>query len=268
MRALSQADASEFAGVKFVLTDMDDTLTFGGKLAARTYTALEQLQRASIKVIPVTAAPAGWCDQMVRMWPVDAVIGENGALSMLARKGGIERNFWSGETTVDTDMQQLHVLRDLAVARLPEARVAADQPFRLASLAFDLPMSREATGTLVELLRANGARVAVNSLWVLAWIGDCDKLAMARRLMREVFDLDIDTAAGSVVYVGDSANDAPMFAHFPKSVGVSTVVEHLHAIAHPPTWVTVGPGGEGFVEVAEAVLSARAQSSRSTNMQS
>jgi HAD superfamily hydrolase (TIGR01484 family) len=257
MRSLSQADASEFAGVKFVLTDMDDTLTFGGRLAARTYAALEQLQGAGIKVIPVTAAPSGWCDQMVRMWPVDAVIGENGALHMLRREGGVARSFWTGEAAVETNMQRLMALRDLAIAKLPDVRVAADQPFRLASLAFDLPASREKIGALIELLRANGAQVTVNSLWVLAWIGQCDKLKMTRRLMRDVFDLDIDTASDSVVYVGDSANDAPMFGHFPKSAGVSTVVDHVHAIDHPPAWVTVGPGGEGFVEVAEAVLSAR-----------
>jgi hypothetical protein len=259
MRALSQADASEFAGVKFVLTDMDDTLTFRGRLAARTYAALEQLQNAGIKVIPVTAASAGWCDQMVRMWPVDAVISENGALYMLRREDGVARGFWTGEAAVEANMRRLMALRDLVIAQLPDVRIAADQPFRLASLAFALPTSRATIGTLIELLRAHGAQVTVNSLWVLAWIGECDKLKMARRLMRDVFDLDIDTASDSVVYVGDSANDAPMFGHFPKSAGVSTVVDYLHEIGHPPAWITAGPGGEGFCEVATAVLSANSR---------
>lgn len=42
--------------------------TCRGRLSARTYDALERLQRANVTVIPVTAAPAGWCDQMARMW--------------------------------------------------------------------------------------------------------------------------------------------------------------------------------------------------------
>ena len=30
-------------------------------------------------VVPITGRPAGWCDHIARMWPVDAVVGENGA---------------------------------------------------------------------------------------------------------------------------------------------------------------------------------------------
>ena len=78
MRPISAAASVDLRGVQVVLTDMDDTLTFDGKLSAETYDALERLEAAGVRVIPVTAAPAGWCDQMVRMWPVTAVIGENG----------------------------------------------------------------------------------------------------------------------------------------------------------------------------------------------
>ncbi|VVE19716.1 MULTISPECIES: hypothetical protein [Pandoraea] len=80
MRHLSDATPSEFKDVRFVLTDMDETLTYRGRLAADTYRALERLQKAGIRVIPVTAAPAGLCDRMARMWPVDGVIGENGGI--------------------------------------------------------------------------------------------------------------------------------------------------------------------------------------------
>jgi len=59
-----------------VLTDVDDTLTDGPRLPGAAYMAIERLQGAGITVIPVTAAPAGWCDLMARMWPVGAVIGD------------------------------------------------------------------------------------------------------------------------------------------------------------------------------------------------
>src|ERR1044072_9127742 len=78
MKPLHQADASTFQGVRFVLTHMDETLTYRARLAARTYEALERLQQAGVIVIPVTAAPAGWCDQMARLWPVAGGIGEKG----------------------------------------------------------------------------------------------------------------------------------------------------------------------------------------------
>ncbi|MGQ7932214.1 HAD family hydrolase [Paraburkholderia sp. D1E] len=80
MQPLSLAPFHQFSTVQFVLTDMDETLTYKGRLAASTYLALERLQANGIRVIPVTAAPAGWCDQMARMWPVDGVIAENGGL--------------------------------------------------------------------------------------------------------------------------------------------------------------------------------------------
>src|SRR5438105_4881593 len=68
------------AQIGFVLTDVDDTLTDGPCLPAAAYLAVERLRDAGITVIPVTAAPAGWCDLMARMWPVGAVIGENGGI--------------------------------------------------------------------------------------------------------------------------------------------------------------------------------------------
>ncbi len=73
---LSKADA---LGIRFVLTDIDDTLTKDGKLPPQAYNALWALKEAGIRVIPVTGRPAGWCDLIVRQWPVDAVVGENGA---------------------------------------------------------------------------------------------------------------------------------------------------------------------------------------------
>ena len=65
--------------IRYVLTDIDDTLTLDGKLPAVAYGAMERLQQNGIKVIPITGRPAGWCDHIARMWPVDGLVGENGA---------------------------------------------------------------------------------------------------------------------------------------------------------------------------------------------
>src|SRR5690349_24706804 len=79
---LSSMPAHVRAGISYVLTDIDDTLTTDGKLTADAYRALEQLHDAGLIVVPVTGRPAGWCDHIARMWPVDAVVGENGAFYM------------------------------------------------------------------------------------------------------------------------------------------------------------------------------------------
>ena len=76
MKPFSQFPPALSRQVRFVLTDVDDTLTDGPRLPASAYAAIERLQGAGITVIPVTAAPAGWCDLIARMWPIGAVIGE------------------------------------------------------------------------------------------------------------------------------------------------------------------------------------------------
>ena len=60
--------------IRGVLTDIDDTLTLHGQLPAVAYTALERLKAAGLLVVPVTGRPAGWCDHIARMWPVDSVV--------------------------------------------------------------------------------------------------------------------------------------------------------------------------------------------------
>ena len=79
MRPLGDIPASVRAGIRYVLTDIDDTLTTDGRLSAAAYAALERLANAGYRLIPVTGRPAGWCDLIARFWPIDAVIGENGA---------------------------------------------------------------------------------------------------------------------------------------------------------------------------------------------
>ena len=75
MRPLCEFPQEDLRKIKFILTDIDDTLTTNGRLPAKSYHALEKLHQASFKVIPITGRPAGWCDHFARMWPVDAVVG-------------------------------------------------------------------------------------------------------------------------------------------------------------------------------------------------
>jgi hydroxymethylpyrimidine pyrophosphatase-like HAD family hydrolase len=73
-------------------------------------------------------------------------------------------------------------------------------------------------------------------------------------MMAQVFALDIEAERQKFLYVGDSLNDEPMFGFFPNSVGVSTVTRVLAHMSAPPRWVTRGPGGRGFNEIARALL--------------
>ncbi len=77
---LAAAPPALLRPVRWVLADIDDTLTTDGRLTAPAYAALEALAEAGLRVVPVTGRPAGWCDMIARQWPVAAVVGENGAL--------------------------------------------------------------------------------------------------------------------------------------------------------------------------------------------
>lgn len=259
MLPLEEAEISTFRDVRFVLTDMDETLTYRGRLAAETYTALERLQAAGVTVIPVTAAPAGWCDQMARMWPVDGVIGENGGFFFRREETahGIERHFWHDGEDGAALSNRLARIGEQVKHAVPSARFADDQPFRLVSLAFAQPKHREERDAILGALHKAGANVTVNNLWVLGWLGGYDKLAMVRRVLLDHYDLNVDSDPAAVLYAGDSTNDAPIFSFFRHTIGVSTVLDYIDQIPQPPRWVTRGPGGAGFVEAANAVVASR-----------
>jgi HAD superfamily hydrolase (TIGR01484 family) len=258
MRPFAEFPATAARRIRFVLSDVDDTLTDGPRLPAASYLAVERLQEAGITVIPVTAAPAGWCDLMARMWPVGAVIGENGGICFRHDRasGVIERHYWAEPAERAAAGERLAGLGAEIAAALHGAEIAHDQRYRETTLAFrnsDPPTCEK----IIERLAAADAHTTTNSIWVIGWFGDFDKLAMTRRMMPELFGLDLDREAECCLYVGDSLNDAPMFGFFAHSVGVATVRQYADRLPALPRWVTSGRGGAGFVEIADALLAAR-----------
>src|SRR5258707_4262848 len=86
IRPLSEFPAALRAAIRFVLLDIDDTLTTDGRLSAAAYGALEDLSRRGLRLIPVTGRPAGWCDLIARFWPVDAVRSEEHTSELQSRQ--------------------------------------------------------------------------------------------------------------------------------------------------------------------------------------
>jgi len=249
--------------IRVVLTDIDDTLTTDGKLTVDAYSALERLHAAGKIVVPVTGRPAGWCDHIARMWPVDAVIGENGAFYMhfdVARRK-LVRRFVADDAERARMRARLAAIGARIVAEVPGSAFASDQHYRETDLAIDYcedvpPLPPADVDRIVAMMRAEGMTAKVSSIHVNGWFGDYDKLSMTRTLMREVFALDVDAAREPFVFAGDSPNDAPMFAFFPNAVGVANLRRFLARIATPPAWITTGEAGAGFAELADALLAA------------
>ena len=256
MKALAELDVR---GVRALLLDIDDTLTTEGKLTAQAYGALERLQRAGLRVVPVTGRPAGWCDHIARMWPVDAVVGENGAFYFFHEGGRLHKRFHDPEPVRKEKRARLERVAAQIFAAVPGSALASDQPYRETDLAIDYcedvaPLPLEAAQRIAELMREAGLTAKVSSIHVNGWFGDYDKLAATRRLFRERFALDLDAANREVVFAGDSPNDAPMFAFFERSVGVANVRRYAGLMAAPPKYLTQAEAGAGFAELARHLL--------------
>jgi hypothetical protein len=250
--------------IRWVLTDIDDTLTTDGRLPAAALAAVERLDAAGLAVVPVTGRPAGWCDHIARMWPVAAVVGENGAFYFRydRTRRRMRRTYVKGAAEREADRRRLAALAETILAAVPGCAVSADQAYREADLAIDFcedvpRLAAAAVARIVACFEAAGARAKVSSIHVNGWFGDFDKLAMTRRLFREEFGRNLEEAAPEAIFVGDSPNDQPMFAFFPHAVGVANVAAFADRMTSLPAWVTRREGGGGFVEMADILLAGR-----------
>ena len=264
MKPLAQIPPNLRAQLRGVLCDIDDTLTTDGRLTAAAYSALEALQDANLLVVPITGRPAGWCDHIARMWPVDAVVGENGAFYFRYDHAArvMRRGYIDDSATRAAYRERLPAIEDRILAQVPGCAVASDQHYRVADLAIDycedvprLPAA--AVDKIVALMRESGLTVKVSSIHVNGWFGDYDKLSMARTLMRECFSIDLDAEKDRFVFVGDSPNDAPMFGYFPHSIGVANIRAFAAKLPVTPAYVTRAARGAGFCELVDSLLRCR-----------
>ncbi|WP_343560999.1 HAD-IIB family hydrolase [Kiloniella sp. b19] len=264
MRPIKDFSKEDRQKVRYLLSDIDDTITSEGRLTAEAYQALEDLKAAGFVVVPITGRPAGWCDHFCRMWPVDAIVGENGAFYFRYdhENRKMVQRYWKDEETRKADRLKLDQLRDRILDEVPGCALASDQNYRDADLAIDFcedvpPLPREDISRIVSLFEEAGAVAKVSSIHVNGWFGNYDKLSMTRLLFREVFGEELETVREEVAFSGDSPNDAPMFGFFPHSVGVANVRDFEDQLAAKPGWITEGHSGTGFVEMARLLIKAR-----------
>ena len=292
MKPVSEMSSAEAAGIRYILMDIDDTITSGGKLPAASYTALWNLKDAGLRVIPVTGRSAGWCDLIAREWPVDGVVGENGALVFWEQIPGEEcaggavsgsvlpgaenSEAWTGgplkrrpllhaeyhPRAVRNDHPILRRIRERALAEFPLLRDARDQFSRLFDLALDfaeeepvLPLS--AAERVRDIALEEGARAKVSSIHVNIWMGDYDKLSMAEHFLARRFGWQPGAGDRDIVFVGDSPNDEPLFARFPLACAVANIRRYGGLIKNYPAYAAEKENAGGFAEIAETILKKR-----------
>jgi HAD superfamily hydrolase (TIGR01484 family) len=250
--------------LKAILTDIDDTLTLHGRLPAIAYDALERLRAAGVLIIPITGRPAGWCDHIARMWPADAIVGENGAFWFRYLEGEKKmlRVYTQAAALRKENTGKLWRIADEVLKTFKGTAIASDQAYREIDVAIDFcedvpPLPLPTAQAIAKTFEDHGATAKVSSIHVNAWFGSHDKLSTSLKMLAEEFGISGDEAVQLVAYCGDSPNDAPMFSHFPLAIGVANVVPFLNMMPAKPNYLTASEGGHGFAEFAAAVLEAK-----------
>ena len=252
---------NDWQHINWVLTDVDDTLTWQGSLPPETLIALQKLRDNGIKVVAVTGACAGWCDHIAQLWPVDAVLGESGAFLLEKQDGALQL---SSETPLEQVRQNQAKLKQEVEAILlsyPDLSLTLDQSYRLCEVAIDIgqnrkPVNPETVQAVLERIHALGAHATASSIHINAWYGEHSKKNAVHRFLTNK-GLSLEQIHNQACYVGDSMNDQQMFESLPLTVGVANIKHYWDKLDHHPSKVMSQPGGYGFAEFVDALLAVK-----------
>lgn len=249
----------EVKSLKGLFFDIDDTFSTKGKITPEAYQAAWKLYRAGKILVPLTGRPAGWCDHIARMWPVHAVIGENGAFYCTMKKGRMQKYYTEETCREEKRIKKMATIKEEILREVPGAGVASDQSWREFDLAIDhgedvTRLSRDKIERIVDIFKKHGANVRISSIHVNGWFGEYDKLTALRMYVKQELGMDLDNCNTEFAFIGDSPNDEPLFSYFKKSVGVANVRDYSPFLKTGPRYVTQQRNGMGFVELAEWIL--------------
>lgn len=248
----------------YFFADIDDTITEKGMLPICSYKALWLLFQNNINIIPVTGRPAGWCDHIARMWPVKAVIGENGAFyfSYDRKKKRMHRIYLTTTAQRLKASKKLKVIKEKVLTLIPKARIAADQSFRIADLSIDYrediePLARKEVKQICKIIRDHGATYKVSSIHINCWYGNFDKLKCLKKYLYDQTGKDLLELKNKILYIGDSPNDEPLFKALYNTAAVANIKDFFSDLKHLPKYITTHSSARGFAQAVDIILKKR-----------
>lgn len=245
--------------IKFILSDLDDTITQDGKVPSDSYSALWTLNQSNVKTIIVTGRPAGWCEMMARTWPIEGVIGENGAFFFRYTNKQMKRFFSISPNEIENQTAKLEVIKDEILKKVPACKISSDQFCRMFDLAIDIcediaPLPKESIQEIISIFEKHGAQAKLSSIHINGWFGAYDKLTTAKQVLTNEFGLSPAQIQSQCAYIGDSPNDEPLFSHFENSVGVRNIEPYLSTLKSKPKYITLKEAGLGFQEFTNKII--------------
>ncbi|MBC7611086.1 MAG: HAD-IIB family hydrolase, partial [Polaromonas sp.] len=218
--------------IKGVFTDIDDTLTTDGAITPDALAALGALKAAGLQVIAITGRPVGWSEPFALSWPVDAIVAENGAVSLqkMHRKGSqpikdgrqqLSKLYQQDLATRTANAIRMQQVLARVLREVPGTVAAQDSAGRETDIAIDhsefVHLPPEQIAQAVRIMQSDGMNATVSSIHINGWFGAHNKLEGARWIVRELFSRELDSEMDNWAYVGDSTNDQLMFAAFANS---------------------------------------------------
>ena len=266
LAALTESTAAEWAAVDGLLTDIDDTLTCDGAIEPVALAALGRLRAAGVRVVAITGRSMGWSEPFARPpplgWPIDAIVAENGAVALRSVNDVLQIDYVQDAATRVRNAKRLNEVARRILRDVPGAALARDSAGRVTDLAVDhsefARLDARAIEQVVALMRDAGMTATVSSIHINGWFGSHNKLSGARWIIQKLWGRDLDAELPRWACVGDSTNDQDMFGHIPLSVGVANLMRFAGQLTVWPAYLTRAERGEGFAEVADALLRVRA----------
>ena len=254
MVPLSRLSADACRGLRVVFSDVDDTITAGGRIPWRVLELAERLAEAGVAFGLVTGRPAGFGDALTNYFGgIACAITENGGV--LSVNGASELLF--DELRAPDHAAVLARAVEAVRARFPDLRPDPNNYMRKSDFAFRFDAGDAGRVRAVEALVAPlGVSVVASSIQAHLYRGAQTKGTAIAKVIAERFP---GASPEQVLTMGDSPNDAAMFdpARFPLSVGVANVRRFAAEMAHAPRYVADAEGAAGAIEVLTRVLAAR-----------
>lgn len=247
------------SSIRGVFSDLDDTLTEDSRLSSETLKAIERLKEKKYFVALVSGRPAGWADALMRLFPLDAMVFENGAGVMWNDGSKIITERLASQKGYAEQKKRLEEIFQSLKKEIPHLKLATDQPFRLFDYAIDFTeepprlTEEELNFVLSELSQHKDITHKLSSIHVNYWCGTQTKTTACEWILEHFKDRGL--TKNSVVYCGDSPNDEPLFEYFTQTVGVANIRKYLPLLKAKPRFITTEAGGRGFQQVVDYLLS-------------
>jgi len=263
VKALPELGADEAKRLRGLLFDLDDTLLSHGVLTRAAYDAVWNLRDAGLALVAVTGRPSGWGELLVRQWPIDGCVTENGAVHLVREGRSVARREMCDAAERQVRRARLARLVERVREVVPEAQLSDDAHARVSDVTWDvgelMTLPPDRVRLIAREIEHAGARSTQSSVHLHATFDVDDKASGAIRFCAQELGEEPGGAVVRFAFAGDSGNDAACFAAFRTTFGVANVRASLGRLSVTPRYVATREMGEGFAEIAAQILASRSR---------